>query len=102
MLTKGNTFSKTYALICHTPMLAGVSVPGAVPEPSGRGFGNTPTDVERLTLGEAAVAVGGTYSCAVTTNGGLKCWGYNRYGQLGDGTNTHRNTPVDVVGFISE
>ena len=25
-----------------------------------------------------------------------RAWGYNQYGQLGDGTYTHRNTPVGV------
>jgi alpha-tubulin suppressor-like RCC1 family protein len=58
----------------------------------------TPVDVSGLTSGVAAVAGGVAYTCAVTTAGGLKCWGVNAYGQLGDGGN-QRTTPVWVVGF---
>ncbi|MCP4708554.1 MAG: hypothetical protein GY869_08020, partial [Planctomycetes bacterium] len=59
----------------------------------------TPVAVIGLSSGVTALAVGGHHTCAVTGGGDVKCWGYNRYGQLGDGTITNRYTPVDVVGF---
>src|SRR5262249_32650965 len=44
----------------------------------------------------AALAVGASHACGLLGDGTVECWGYNYYGQLGDGTNTNRSTPVAV------
>ena len=67
----------------------------------GDGSGNsrsTPVYVSALGTGVAQVAAGGTHTCAVKTDGSLWCWGYNAYGQLGDGTTTGRVVPTLVAG----
>jgi len=51
----------------------------------------------------AKVAAGGSHTCAIKTNGSLWCWGANGDGELGDGTNTSRNTPYQIMssGVVS-
>lgn len=36
------------------------------------------------------------FSCAIATTGALYCWGYNNYGQIGDGTTTYKSTPQNI------
>ena len=63
---------------------------------------NTPVDVV-ATGGSGTltniiqITAGNTHTCALTTSGSVKCWGYGYYGQLGNGATANQNTPVDVV-----
>ena len=62
------------------------------------GLYNTPVQVTGLT-GVTAIAGGNIHTIALKSNGTVWAWGHNGYGQLGDGTTTHRYTPVQVSGI---
>ena len=59
---------------------------------------NTPVQVDNTNLASNIVAItgGGLHGLALKTDGTVWAWGLNSNGQLGDGTNINRNTPVQV------
>lgn len=43
------------------------------------------------------VEAGWAFTCAVSNNDNIYCWGKNNFGQLGDNSTNQRNTPVRVL-----
>ena len=48
------------------------------------------------------VDAGGIHSLGVTSSGIAWAWGYNVFGQLGDGTTVTKSSPVSVIGGITD
>ncbi|MFN8489077.1 MAG: hypothetical protein U0350_15930 [Caldilineaceae bacterium] len=62
--------------------------------------GLTPINVTGLISNVLSIASANSgHTCALLTGGAVKCWGYNGYGQLGDGATTDRVTPVSVTVY---
>jgi alpha-tubulin suppressor-like RCC1 family protein len=57
--------------------------------------------VSNLTNGVTAVSVGYAFACAITAGGGVECWGWNAFGQLGNNSTTNSSVPVQVSGLTS-
>ena len=62
---------------------------------------HAPTAVSSLGSGVVAIAASTSHTCAVTDAGALWCWGWNAFGQVGDGTNTNKHVPTPVSGLGS-
>ncbi len=60
---------------------------------------STPHQVNWLPTGVVSLASGATHTCAVTADGGVRCWGSGYRGELGDGTTSSSGHPVPVAGL---
>jgi hypothetical protein len=59
---------------------------------------SAPVQVTNLS-GVTVIAVGHWHSLALKQDGTVWAWGYNGYGQLGDGTTANRSAPIKVSGL---
>ena len=83
-------------IIAATPSHAAGTVDVAVLN----GDGQTGTLSDGFAFFATSLAAGsGDHACTVTAAGGVKCWGRNDVGQLGDGTHDATGwTPTAVIG----
>jgi alpha-tubulin suppressor-like RCC1 family protein len=65
---------------------------------SGRSQSSTPVDVYDITTA-TSIDLGCEHSCAVLSNGKVKCWGWNNNGLLDIGNTNDRTSPVEVSGI---
>jgi alpha-tubulin suppressor-like RCC1 family protein len=61
-----------------------------------KGYSLTPVQVSNITDATEISSGDEYFSCARVSGGTVKCWGYNDYGQLGNGTTTDSSIPVTV------
>lgn len=63
----------------------------------GNSFRSAPVVAIAANSNISTVSTGDFHSCALTFAGGVRCWGYNLYGQLGNGANADSNVPVTAL-----
>ena len=58
-----------------------------------------PVNVTGIIEPVISVSAGGGFTCTAFAGGGVKCWGLNNYGQIGDETTVTRSIPTEVSGL---
>jgi alpha-tubulin suppressor-like RCC1 family protein len=50
------------------------------------------------------IGAGDDHTCALLSDGTVSCWGWNMFGQLGDGTNGDRMAPAVIpnLGHVAQ
>ena len=69
------------------------------------GSSNNKTAPVKVLDNVAQVAAGGSHTLAIKTDGTLWAWGYNYYGQIGDGTSgssTNKTSPVKIMDNVAQ
>jgi alpha-tubulin suppressor-like RCC1 family protein len=75
------------------------------PNPTIFSTGSVNTDVNKTvtiynsSAQESKITAGQYHTCAITAGEALKCWGWNGYNQLGDGTAINKSVPTTAVGI---
>ncbi len=59
----------------------------------------TPVPVSGISNATAIAGADSAHTCALSSGGHVECWGLNLYGQLGNGTTTTSDVPVEVSGI---
>jgi uncharacterized protein (TIGR02145 family) len=108
LLTDVQDISVGYSHICAlktngTVWCWGSKTSGALGDGVTSGSSSTPIQVKGVSgsgflSNIVSISSGYYYSCAVDSTGGVYCWGYNTYGQLGNNSVTSSSTPVRVLG----
>lgn len=60
---------------------------------------DTPATATQAITVVAPIDVGDDHNCALQADSTVRCWGWNIYGQLGDGTTINRSIPTAVTGL---
>ena len=62
----------------------------------------SPTPVQVSGISSAITAAAGSeHTCTVLSGGSVQCWGWNQYGQLGNGNTNYSSVPVPVSGITN-